>query len=372
MTTKGAGSPEVEHAYSRARVLCQQVGDTPQLFPVLYGLVFYHLVRAEYQTARELGEQCLRLARNVHDDAFLLQAHFGLWVGLCHLGEWELAHEHLEQGRALYDRQQRRVHTFYGRDPGVACHSFAARVLWFRGYPDQARTRIHEALALARDLAYAYTLAIAQAHAAVAYQFLRDAQAAHEQAEAAITFSTEQGFPMWAAKGTILRGWALTAHGQIKEGLVQLRQGLVDWEAIGSQAEKSYFLTLMAEAYGKVGQADTGLTLLAEALDWVEQTGERFWHAELCRLQGELLLTLSADNHDEATSCFAQALDIARQQDAKSLELRAAMSLGRLWQSQDKRQDAYDLLTPVYEWFTEGFDTADLQEAKVLLNELRG
>ncbi len=183
---------------------------------------------------------------------------------------------------------------------------------------------------------------------------------------------TEQGFPFWLAMCTMLRGWALTEQGEMEEGMTQLRQGLAAWQATGTAILRPYWLALLAEAYGKVGQVEEGLSLLAEGLELVDKTEEHSHEAELYRLKGELLLARAAEHGTEAETCFRQALSIARHQQAKSWELRAAMSLARLWQSQDKRQDGYDLLALVYGWFTEGFDTADLQDAKALLNELGG
>src|SRR5262249_35713242 len=195
-------------------------------------------------------------------------------------------------------------------------------------------------------------------------------QATQERAEAGMALASEKGFPQYLAIGMVMRGWALTMQGQGEEGIAHLHQGLAAFRAAGAEISRSRDLGLLAEAYGKVGQTEAGLTALAEALAVVDKTGERYWEAELHRLKGELLLALSTDKTTEAEACFHQALDIARRQEAKSLELRAATSLSRLWQQQGKRAASYDLLAPVYGWFTEGFDTADLQKAKALLDEL--
>jgi predicted ATPase len=243
------------------------------------------------------------------------------------------------------------------------------------GYPDQALARNHHALALAHELAHHPSLANAQAWASIFYAWYRDAPAAQEHAEAAITLSTERGFPHRLAEGVLMRGWALAMQGQTEEGITQIRQGLAAWQATGAEIAWPLWLAFLAEAYGKAGQAGEGLTVLAEARALVHKTEERFWEAELYRLTGELLLA-QEDTQDkgqkleEVETCFRQALDIARQQQAKSLELRTAMSLSRLWQRQSKRAEARALLAPIYGWFTEGFDTADLQEAKALLEEL--
>jgi predicted ATPase len=372
MATKGWTAPEVANVYTRARELCQQVGETSQLFPALWGQWAYNNDRGEYQTARELGERLLRLAERIRDPAFLLQAHHALGNTLFYLGELGQARQHSEQGIALYDPQQHRSHAFLygGHDPGVCCRLFCAWDLWLLGYPDQALQRSCEALTLAQELAHPFSLAHALCMAAVLRQFRREDQTIREQAYAALQLSSEQGFSLWLAGTTILQGWTQAEQGQSQEGIAQMRNGLAGWQATGAEYHRAYWLALLAEAYGKGGQGTEGLCVLAEALTIVNSTRERNYEAELYRLKGELLLQQAAGSGDEAETCFRQALDIARQQQARSLELRAAMSLSRLWQRQCKRAEACALLAPIYGWFTEGFDTADLQEAKALLDEL--
>jgi predicted ATPase len=371
MAIKGQAAPEVERAYARARELCQQVGETPQLFPVVWGLWYFYLVRGEYRTARELGEQLLTLAQSVQDPALLLLAHRVLGQTLYFQGELAAARGHLEQGIRVYDPQQHRSLAFhYSQDPGVACRSWAALVLWVLGYPEQALQRSYEALTLAQELAHAYSLAYALNWAAWLHRFRREEQAVQERAGAAVSFSTEQGFPLWLALGAILRGCVLAERGQGEEGIAQIRQGMAAWEATGAETWRPFWLALLGEAYGTGGRAEEGLSVLAEALAGVQKTGERCWEAELYRLKGELLLQRAVPDAPQAEACFRQALAIGRHQQAKSLELRAAMSLGRLWQYQGKREEARQLLAPIYGWFTEGFDTADLQAAKALLDEL--
>jgi predicted ATPase len=238
------------------------------------------------------------------------------------------------------------------------------------GYPDQALQSIHEALTLAQELTHPFSLVYALNMAVLVHHFRREVQAVQERAEALIGLSTEQGFPMWLAYGTIMRGWALTAQGEGAEGIAQMRQGLVAHRATGAEIQRPYFLSLLAEAHGEVGQPEEGLTALVEALAIVDNTGERYWEAELHRRKGEFLLMKQGQKVGEAEECFRQALETARRQQAKSLELRVAMSLSRLWQQQGKQEEAHQLLAEIYGWFTEGFDTADLQEAKVLLEEL--
>jgi predicted ATPase/class 3 adenylate cyclase len=373
MITRGFAAPEVEHAYARARALCQQVGETPQLFSVLRGLWQFYNGRGAYQTAGELGEQCLQLAQQGHDTAGLLEAHHTLWTTRLLLGELSLARVHLEQGLALYDAQQHRALAFlYGHDPGVCCQGVAALTLWLLGYPDQALRQQHAAHTLAQEVAHPPSLAFTRMLAAIAHQLRREAHAAHGQAEALMALATEQGFALFVAMAMILRGGALTASGQRGEQISQLRQGLATVRATGTALWEPYFLALLAEAYGHEGQVEAGLVALSEALVAVQATGERWGEAELYRLQGTLRLQLPSPDIPQVEACFQQALAVARPQHAKSWELRAAVSLARLWQQQGKCSEARELLTPIYGWFTEGFDTADLQDAKALLEALGG
>jgi predicted ATPase len=272
---------------------------------------------------------------------------------------------------ALYDPQQHRVSVFlYGDDEGVLCHISAAWTLWYLGYPDQALARSQEAVALAQQVAHPFSLVYALGLAALFHSFRHGVYAVQEHAEAAISLATEQGFPFWIAVSTMLNGWALAHQGRAKEGVEQLTQGLSAFRAMECGIMRPYYLALLADVYGIIGEPETGLAVLTEALTLMNTTSGRGWEPGLYRLKGELLLQQSSDNQAEAESCFHHALDSARNQQAKSFELRTAISLSRLWQSQGKRQDACDLLAPVYNWFTEGFDTVDVQEAKALLDEL--
>jgi predicted ATPase len=245
-------------------------------------------------------------------------------------------------------------------------------LLWL-GYPDRALQRYREALALAQELSHPYTLARTLTFTGIFHQFRREGQQAQEVAETIMTLATDQGFPHWLAWGIILRGWALAEQRKSVEGLAELRQGLAAYRTTGSELQWPHLLALLAEAYGKGGQADEGLCVLAEAGATVEKTGERFYEAELYRLKGELLLAQEGKGQKwgEAEESFWHALAVARRQQAKSLELRAAMSLSRLWQRQGKQDEARQLLAEVYGWFTEGFETADLREARRCLISCR-
>jgi len=383
MATKGYGVPEVEKLYARARELCQQVGETPQLFPVLWGLCVFYEIRAEFHTARELGEQLLTLAQRVRDPALIVEARYVLGETLFFLGEIAPAREHLEQAITLYDRRQHGslVSLYGGIDPGVACRGDVASALWFLGYPDQALKRMHEGLTLAQELAHPCSSSVALCLAAWVSQYRRDGRATQEQAEASITVSREQGFPFWLTMATMFHGWALAERGHGEEGIAEMRQSLAAFRATGSEFVTSYYLALLAEAYGKTGQAEEGLRTLAEALEVANKTGGREYEAELYRLKGELSLQSrvvpishrksgSKSAETEAEKCFLKAIDIARRQSAKSLELRASTSLSRLFQQQGKTAEARQTLSDIYGWFTEGFDTADLKDAKALLDEL--
>ena len=371
MAVKGFASPDTERAYARARELCQQVGETPQFFPVLHGLWRFHMVRAQFQATRELAEQIFSLAQRAEDPALLLEASRVMGQTMYWIGEMASAREHFQQGIALYDPQKHRSHAFvYGQDPGVYCRGFAAWATWMLGYSDQALHGINEALTLAQELDHPFSLAFALTVATTVRQFRRDAEAVREGAEALIGLSTERGFAFWLAHGKILRGWALTVQGEGADGIAQMRQGLVAYRATGAELDRLYFLSLLAEGYEKVGQLEEGLTVLVEALAMADKTEERYWEAELHRRKGELLLMQQGQKVGEAEECFQKALETARRQQEKSLEVRAAMSLSRLWQQQGKQEEARQMLAEIYGWFTEGFDTADLKEAKALLEEL--
>jgi len=365
IATKGYAARDMEHAYARALELCRQLGDTAQLFPVLYGVWVCHLLRAEYTTARELGEEFLHLAQRQQDPGLLLEAHRMLAITLYCLGECGPAHTHAERGVALYDPKVHHSHALiYGQDPGVSCQMYAAWTLWFLGYPDQALQRSHEALRLARELSHPLSLAMALSFATRLHQLRREGPAAQAQAEVLMALSGEQGFPQYLSHGMVLRGWALAAQGHGEEGMVQMRQGLAAYRATGAEVFRAYYHALLAEACGGAGQPQEGLHLLAEALTAAHNTGARFDEAELHRLKGELLLQSCVQGPEFAVSilhaarrtphaeaaetCFRQALEIAWGQQAKSLELRAALSLSRLWQRQGQRTEARQLLAPIY------------------------
>jgi predicted ATPase len=279
----------------------------------------------------------------------------------------------MERGAALYDPQRHRSHTSqFGQDPGVACRAFGAVALWLLGYPDQAVRASDEAMRLSHELAQPSSQALALHFAAMLRQCRREPREALILAELGVAIAAEQGFPFWHAGGTVLRGWVV-AEGGGDEGIDLLRQGLADWQATGSVSYRSYYLGLLADVLGKRGQVAEGRRVLDEALDLARRTSEGLYEAELHRLRGESLLRGEGDPPaawDEAEASFRQAITVARRQLAKSLELRAATSLARLLRDRGRPAEGRPLLAETYGWFTEGWDTPDVREAKALLDEL--
>jgi len=369
--TKGLGASEAEQALNRARELCHQVGESPQLFDILFGLRRFYFARALLQKAQELCERLLELAHKLQDNACLLEAHRLNGSTLFCLGEINSAKTHLDQALLLYDKKEHHRHSsIYGIDPGVASLSWKSFALWILGYPNLALSTSQKALTLADELSHAYSSAMALAFALFLHQFRGEVHKTQEGAEVVVAFSNEQRFPYWTARGTVLLGWSLVKQAQGEEGIKKIRHGIDLCLSTSGDLNLPYYFSLMAESHRTLRQIQEGLRVLMEALTLIDKTGERFWEAELIRQKGELLLAQSKENHSEAESCFQQALGVARRQQAKSLELRAAMSLSRLWQSQGKKEEARSLLLEIYGWFTEGFDTADLKDAKGLLDEL--
>jgi predicted ATPase len=366
---KGQASPDVEHVFAQAYALCQQLGDTPQRVAVLQGLWMVYNARAEYQTAQEFAEQALTIAQRLQDPSFLSQAHFTLGVPFYNRGELTSAHAHFEQGITFADiLPPPRIGDT--NNPRVWCRVFAALTLWYLGYPDRALQRSHEALTFAPQSSDHHSRFFAQFTAGNVHWMRREVHAAHERFEAALALASEQGVVLWLPVAQFRHGLVLVAQGHHEEGITQMRQGIAAMQATGVKMTLPRMLDALAEAYGHSGQAEEGLRMLAEAFAMMDETGERLNEAEQWRIKGESLLLQTVPDAPAAEACFQQALAVARRQQAKSFELRAAMSLARLWQEQDKRAAAQALLAPIYGWFTEGFDTADLQEARALLDEL--
>jgi predicted ATPase len=374
VATKGFASPEVEATYARARELCLRTEDSATLFPVLYGLWNVYLLRCELTRCKDLAKQMYDVVQGQADPVLLLQAYNVMQQPLLHLGEFAAARRHQEQGLALYDPHMHGDLTaMYGEDPGISFLAYGAVTLWCLGYPGQALRSVQAALKLADDLPHPFNRARALYFGAFTHLCCREVSRTQELAAALMELSAEQGFALLRQGGRILHGWCLAEQGRVEEGIEHLRQGLAGWQATGALSHRPYQLALLAEALARQGQGEEGLVALGEALDMVRGGGETFWEAELHRLQGELLLLrgeAGPSAQAEAEACFLQALDVARRQQAKSLELRTVMSLSRLYGRQGRLSEARPLLAETYGWFTEGFDTRDLREAPPLLDQL--
>ncbi|MGE0827207.1 MAG: AAA family ATPase [Candidatus Binatia bacterium] len=406
IATAGYAASAVARTYTRARELCQHGGEASLLFRALFGLWAFYIVRAEHRTAQALAKQLLDLAESQQDSALFVEAHWAVAASAFALGEISTAQTHFTQSIARYDPAEHHSLAFlYGYDPKMSSQTVGAWALWILGYPEQALMHSQDAITFAQTLSHPFSLAYAVGHAARLHQFRRESLAIQERTQTAMALSTEQGFRFYLTQGAIFLGVVSIEQGQGQEGIEQIQQGVAAFRATGAELYRPYFLGLLAEAYGKVAQAGEGLALLTEALAVVERTDERFYEAELWRIKGEL--TLAQENQKstlnsqkarreigphplvpspqaEAEACFLKAIAIARQQQAKSLELRAVMSLARLCQRQITAHgsrnmqhvsgttliEVCQMLAEVYSWFTEGFDTQDLREAKVLLTEL--
>ncbi len=394
LATKGNGDPEVEANYLHARALCEQIGETEQLFPILGGLITVHCLRAELTRAHTLGEQYLLLARQKNDSASLLEVSMILGSILLWRGDLRLARTYLEQGLTLYDRQQHHAHAFvYGQDPGVVCHANTSYTLWLLGYPDQAFEKCRQAYALAQELEHPYSLGFALNWTAMLAQLCLDGEGVRSWSEAATVLAEKHGFAHLLGVVRVLSGWAQFEQGEQserQEGIAVMQAGLLAVQSRQAILTQPYIHALLAEALEKTGQLEEGLRCVAEGLDLIEKTGERWWEAELYRVKGELVLEEMKTSQKskacpeqgrrskrqmskigKAEECFWQAIEIARSQQAKSLELRAVIRLSRVWQTQGKKAEARQVLEECYGWFTEGFGTVDLQQAQSLLVELK-
>jgi predicted ATPase/DNA-binding winged helix-turn-helix (wHTH) protein len=369
IAVKGWAASETERTYTRARELCERLGDPPELFPALFGMWAFYVDRGELGRAYELAEQLLQ-ARSAQDPALMTYARLALGATSYWMGKFLPAKEHLESAITLYDPERHRPLIFrYGYDAGIASLSYAAWTLWYLGYPDQALKRTDEALALARRLSHHFNLAHAELFVGVLRQYRGEVRPAQENAESLIAHSAEYGLADYKAWGKGLRGWTMAQEGRGEEGIAQLKEGLAAFGAAEALL-RPYFLCLLAEASGETGHINDGLSALTEALVIGDEHGIRFYEAETHRLNGELLLKQDASFVAKAQRCFERAIEIARIQSAKSLELRATMSLARLLRNTARSNEARAKLAEIYHWFSEGLDTPAFVQAKILLGEL--
>jgi len=368
---KGWSAPEVERAYLRARELCERLGNRPEFFFVLFGLFVVYYIRGELRMAYEQAEHLLRLAQSNNDSTHLLLAQHALGSASFDMGKLLPAREHKEVAISLYDPARHgpfAVGTSF--DVKGLDLSYVAKTLWLLGYPDQALKRAKEAVEYARTLSHPLSLTGAEFFLGVVQQFRHEAGAAQKTAERAIALSIEHGFAFWLGVATILRGSAMAQQRLEEDGIVQIEKGLSAYRLTAAEIGGPRWLSWLAEACIESGRLNDGLGVLAEALAGVKETEGHQYEPEIYRLRGELLLKQNHSNAGEAQKCFERAIEIARNQAAKSLELRATMSLARLLASQGRRDEARTMLAEIYNWFTEGFDTADLKDAKALLEEL--
>jgi transcriptional regulator with XRE-family HTH domain/tetratricopeptide (TPR) repeat protein len=371
---KGYAAPEIKQIYQRARELSPQVEATPHLFITLQGLCFFYWVRqVKLHVAETLAEQCLELARRLQHPAFLVSSYRLMGGTHFYLGQLKSAWDSLAQGIDLYtpEQQQSLVRTYGAQDDGLFCYIYGAYTLWLLGYPEQALHTVQKGVALAMEADDPNTLILLLSQGAGVFQFYRQSETTQQLAEKANTILTEQGTQSHLVGfATFMDGWALFDLGQQAEGLTQMSEGFTKFRAAGAMLTAQIYLpTILAEVYGQAGQVEAGLTLLDKTFSNLDDYEERFWEAELYRVKGDLL-RLQGVSEAEVEPFYQQAIEISQKQSAKSLELRAAMSLCRLWQEQGKKEEAYQMLAEIYDWFTEGLDTADLHEAKLLLEEL--
>ena len=420
IATKGYASPEVEAAYTRARELLETLEKREETyvaeesdtlfdrikdlrFPVLFGLWLSHLVRGRLLSARELGEACLAIAKQTENQAFEVEAHRALGATLYYLSEFKNALAHLETGIERYQPQHHPVPAFlhYVAEPGMTLLAYSAPLLWCLGYPVESEERIHKAVSIGKKTNHPFSDAVCLHFKTVLYQYRGEVEKVDVSATQMLQICKEHGFSVWEAAATVMKGWVLAEQNRPEAAITMIREGIATWEKTRAEMLLPLFLALLAHAYQRAGQYNLALQTLDSALCVITRTGERNYAAELTRRKGELCLILaekavgvgnviqgmdlvypqtkSPTRYDkentestiaEAESYFQEALVIARQQDAKSWELRAALSLSELWRAQNRGKDAYDLLKPIYAWFTEGLDTNDLLRAKNLLKEL--
>jgi class 3 adenylate cyclase/predicted ATPase len=369
-TVRGQAAPETGHVYARARVLWEQLGSPSEFLRIPYGQSMHHALRGELDLARRLDEDLLRLSRQRNDSAGLVLGHLSSGMTLMLAGRFALSRSHLEEALGLYDPTSHRslVDQAGTSHPHVSSQSHLGIVLFCLGFLDQAVARSSAAITEARRLSHPRSLAVSLTYGSRLLSIIGEIAALDERADQLVAVTTEQGFPVWRAAGTMYRGWVRVKNGDVAEGITLLHSGSSAYGATGMGVFVAHFIALLAGAFEIAGRVEEAGTLLDDAFQIVERTGERWFAAELNRYKGQLLLR---QGHSEtAEELYRKALSIAREQEAKLWELRAAASLARLWRDHGRRAEARDLLAPVYGWFTEGFDTQDLKDAKALLDEL--
>jgi class 3 adenylate cyclase/tetratricopeptide (TPR) repeat protein len=384
MATQGYGSPEVGKTFDRARAICEPMGATPQLFPVLAGLWMFYLVRGQIRTARSLSNQMQTLGAGLENTALMIEAHRELGMTLYFSGSFSEAREELQCGADVYDPVQHRSHAFqYGTDPGIACLCYGAASTWSLGYPDQALLQVGRALDMAQQCDHLFTRAFAMFFSAMMYQWRGEVALAKQQAELDIALCRQEGFVLWLAIAMIVHGWSVMKLGKPEEGLLEVESGVAAFRATGAGLAQTYILSLLADAHRQLGHYDKGLQVVAEALAVGRKNGERVFEADLHRLHGQLLFERAAgtgpdagqslpdDTFHAVQASYRRAVTLARKQKARTFELRAMTGLAHLWAGRGRSQEARDRLQRIYATFTEGHATQDLLDASQLLQTLR-
>jgi predicted ATPase len=366
IANEGYGADDVERAFARARSLCQKLGDTPHLFPVLFGLCLFYLVRAKGAEAQELATQLDAIAAATNDVEVTLETHSARAALAFWEGNFTSANEHILRARTLFDPAKHSYHVFvYGQDPLAYGYSYGSLALWFLGYPEQARTSAQLAVELAEKTNHPLTIAGILSFFGDLQHHLRQPALFDDIAKRTVSVSQEQNLPMWVGTARTQRGWAMCQLGDPTNGVDEILAGLEAFRRTGAEVNTPYMIARLVEALITANRLDEGLAQVEGALSLLEAKIDRYYEAELHRLRGEILARKG--NTAGAEACFERALAVSRAQKAKSLELRACMSLGKLRAGAGKTAEAHALLKPVYDWFTEGFDTPDLVDAKTLL-----
>ena len=401
IATKGYASPEVEVAYTRARELLETLEKMEETslkeetdisldqikdlrFPILFGLWLSHVVRGRLLSARELGEACVVIAKQTENRAFEVEASRALGATLYYLSEFKSALAHIDKGIEYYQPQHHHaVPAFlhYVAEPGMTLLAYSAPLLWCLGYPEQAEERLKKAIDIGKDSNHPFSEAVSLHFKTVLYQYRGEVAEVETAAKQMLQICQEHAFSGWEAAAMVMKGWTIAEQNRPEDGIAMIRKGIAAWEETRAEVLLPLFLALLAQAYQRAGKYNLALQTLDTALVVITRTGERNYAAELTRRKGELYLILAekveaysnentAATLAQAESDFQEALTIAKRQDAKSWELRAALSLSELWRTQNRAKDAYDLLKPIHAWFSEGLDTKDLIRAKNLLKEL--
>jgi class 3 adenylate cyclase/predicted ATPase len=373
--TKSFGSPEVENAINRAKELCELTGDSTQLFPVVFGLQGYYTMKGNIQLAAEAAKRFYLLTNDTKDSALRLVSHFGMGISFTYLGQLENARYEFQQGIDIYNPERHTSLTsVYSFNPGLACMRSLSWALWLLGFPEQAILLADKAIEHGREIKHVYSLATALTFAAMVSYYCNNPTATRKYTEEARIICEEYGFSSWLLWSNILHGWSLLEIDSKEAGLSEIKKGILSWKSKEWELMLPFFLSILANGYAKNGQYEEAEKALDEGLALINKNGELTSSSELLRLKGEVILlnpnTPRGENVKEAELYFQHALEVARGQKAKSLELRAAICLSRLWHKQDRFKEARKILLDTYDWFGEGLDTSDLREAKALLSQL--